>query len=282
VLAARRIGDGLAGMGELHTLVVAHTEDPVQVAVGIETDRGLLVGALVAMLRRCNQQVTALEEQLAARFGAHPDAVILRSQTGLGAALGARVLGEFGDDPDRYATAKGRKAFAGTAPITRSSGLRTVVVARGRMQPAAGGCLLPVGVGQPAGGDLARLPCQSGRLPGAAGLAGSRGGRQTTAAGCLDRPGSGGAAGRDAQPSRANVRHPRPRWLTPTSIPASFPTRPGCVPSPAWSAVRPGHAPRGVERPRRVVGFARSAISSPPYDHAGCLGMTQAAGTTGR
>jgi len=44
--------------------------------------------------------------------------------------LGARVLGEFGDDPDRYQTAKGRKAFAGTAPVTRSSGLRTVVVAR--------------------------------------------------------------------------------------------------------------------------------------------------------
>ena len=40
------------------------------------------------------------------------------------------MLGEFGDDPDRYQTAKGRKAFAGTAPVTRSSGLRTVVVAR--------------------------------------------------------------------------------------------------------------------------------------------------------
>jgi hypothetical protein len=41
------------------------------------------------------------------------------------------VLGEFGDDPHRYHSAKGRKAFAGTAPVTRSSGLRTTVVARG-------------------------------------------------------------------------------------------------------------------------------------------------------
>jgi hypothetical protein len=49
---------------------------------------------------------------------------------GLGVVLGARVLGEFGDDPHRYASAKGGKAFAGTAPVTRSSGLRTVVVAR--------------------------------------------------------------------------------------------------------------------------------------------------------
>jgi hypothetical protein len=43
VLAARRIADGLAGVGELHLLVAAHAEDPGQVAVGIETDRGLLV-----------------------------------------------------------------------------------------------------------------------------------------------------------------------------------------------------------------------------------------------
>jgi Transposase IS116/IS110/IS902 family len=40
------------------------------------------------------------------------------------------LLGEFGDDPDRYQTAKGGKAFAGTAPVTRSSGLHTTVVAR--------------------------------------------------------------------------------------------------------------------------------------------------------
>jgi transposase len=89
-----------------------------------------VVTALVAMLRCLNDQVAALEQQLAARFAAHPDAVILRSQPGLGMVLGARLLGEFGDAPDRYVTAKGRKAFAGTAPVTRSSGLRTVVVAR--------------------------------------------------------------------------------------------------------------------------------------------------------
>jgi transposase len=89
-----------------------------------------VVTMLVAMLRCCNEQVAALEQQLSCQFSAHPDAAIVRSQPGLGVVLGARVLGEFGDDPDRYQTAKGRKAFAGTAPVTRSSGLRTVVVAR--------------------------------------------------------------------------------------------------------------------------------------------------------
>jgi hypothetical protein len=39
-------------------------------------------------------------------------------------------LAEFGDDPNRYASARARKAYAGTAPITRASGLRQVVLAR--------------------------------------------------------------------------------------------------------------------------------------------------------
>ena len=64
-----------------------------------------VVGALVAVLSSLNGQVAALGEQLASQFGAHPDAAILRSQPGLGVVLGARVLGEFGDAPHRYATA---------------------------------------------------------------------------------------------------------------------------------------------------------------------------------
>ena len=48
VLVARRVADGLAGVAELHALMAAHAEQPGQVAVGIETDRGLLVGALLA------------------------------------------------------------------------------------------------------------------------------------------------------------------------------------------------------------------------------------------
>jgi hypothetical protein len=89
-----------------------------------------VVGALVAVLCCLNDQVAALERQLAARFADHRDAAVIRSQPGLGVVLGARVLGEFGDDPDRYQAAKGRKVFAGTAPVTRASGLRSVVVAR--------------------------------------------------------------------------------------------------------------------------------------------------------
>jgi len=44
--------------------------------------------------------------------------------------LGARVLGEFGDDPNRYTTAKCRKNYAGTSPLTVASGKKRAVLAR--------------------------------------------------------------------------------------------------------------------------------------------------------
>ena len=65
-----------------------------------------------------------------ADFGRHPDAEIYLSQPGLGPILGARVLGEFGDDPDRYVSGKARKNYAGTSPLTRASGKKKVVAAR--------------------------------------------------------------------------------------------------------------------------------------------------------
>ena len=44
--------------------------------------------------------------------------------------LGARILAEIGDDRNRFASARGLKAFAGTAPITRASGMKTIVTRR--------------------------------------------------------------------------------------------------------------------------------------------------------
>jgi hypothetical protein len=40
------------------------------------------------------------------------------------------VLGEFGDDPTRFAHAASRRNYAGTAPITRASGRHRAVPAR--------------------------------------------------------------------------------------------------------------------------------------------------------
>lgn len=91
---------------------------------------GQVVAAAVAVIVSLSEQLAGVEAALTAAFCAHPDAGIVRSQPGLGVALAARVLAEFGDDPDRCVSAKARKAYAGTAPITRASGLRQVVLAR--------------------------------------------------------------------------------------------------------------------------------------------------------
>jgi transposase len=84
----------------------------------------------VAILQTLNTQIAELGTVVADHFGRHPDAEIYASQPGLGVVLGARVLGEFGDDPDRYADAKARKNYAGTSPITKASGTRKIVIAR--------------------------------------------------------------------------------------------------------------------------------------------------------
>jgi transposase len=88
------------------------------------------VRAQAAILTVLNTQVEAMEEQVEAHFGEHPDAKVYLSQPGLGVVLGARVLAEFGDDKQRYADAKARRNYAGTSPITRRSGKKTVVMAR--------------------------------------------------------------------------------------------------------------------------------------------------------
>ena len=107
-------------------LRVPQLEAPALVADAM----GASVRALVAVISELSTQIAALEAGLAEHFEVHPDAKIIRSLPGLGMILSARVLAEFGDDPNRYANAKCRKNYAGTSPITRASGTRRVVLAR--------------------------------------------------------------------------------------------------------------------------------------------------------
>ena len=64
VLGRRRGPDGVAGVAQLHALVADHAEEPSQVVVGIELDRGLLVGALVG----AGYQVVAVNPLAASRY----------------------------------------------------------------------------------------------------------------------------------------------------------------------------------------------------------------------
>ena len=91
---------------------------------------GASTRAAVGIIAELNRQIANLEAELATHFEAHPDADIYRSLPGLGVILGARVLGEFGDDPNRYTDAKSRKNYAGTSPLTIASGKKRAVLAR--------------------------------------------------------------------------------------------------------------------------------------------------------
>ena len=102
----------------------------LQAAPAVATAMGASVSASVAVIAVMNAQIAQLARELEAGFDQHPDALVVRSLPGLGTVLGARVLGEFGDAPNRYATAKSRKNYGGTSPITRASGTKKVVLAR--------------------------------------------------------------------------------------------------------------------------------------------------------
>ena len=101
-----------------------HQPPQVEEAMGIQ---------LSALLRQFDAACTAAEElaeAASAHFERHPDAKIITSFPGLGTLTGARVLAEIGDDRTRFADARGLKAYAGAAPITRASGRKLVVLHR--------------------------------------------------------------------------------------------------------------------------------------------------------
>lgn len=108
---------------ELHTPAL---RQPTAVEAGYGVTAQTLIAIVVAM----QAAVEELEQALAVEFDRHPLATILRSAPGLGPALAARVLAEIGDDPARFTTAAGLRAFAGTAPVTRASGRSRYVKAR--------------------------------------------------------------------------------------------------------------------------------------------------------
>lgn len=91
---------------------------------------GIITESSVRVVEALNREIALLEAALAEHFEAHPAAKVVQSLPGIGTTLGGRVLGEFGDDPNRYADAKSRKNYAGTSPITKASGKSHVVLAR--------------------------------------------------------------------------------------------------------------------------------------------------------
>ena len=113
--------------GEIQTaLRTAQLAAPTAVADAFAATTRAAVGIIAEM----NRQIGQLELTLAASFEQHPDSDIYHSLPGFGVVLGARALGEFGDDPDRYANPKSRRNYAGTSPLTVASGKKRAVLAR--------------------------------------------------------------------------------------------------------------------------------------------------------
>lgn len=104
--------------------------DYLEAPRGIAEAYGDVTRSSLALIEAYTKQIAALEISLAEHFEQHPDAKVVLSLPGLGTVLGARVLGEFGDDRTRYASAKSRKNYGGTSPVTKASGRSRVVVAR--------------------------------------------------------------------------------------------------------------------------------------------------------
>ena len=96
----------------------------------VENAMGIQLGALLRQFEAASAAVEELAVAAIAHFEQHPDATIITSFPGLGNLAGARVLAEIGDDRTRFADARGLKAFAGSAPITRASGKKIVVTHR--------------------------------------------------------------------------------------------------------------------------------------------------------
>jgi transposase len=92
--------------------------------------RGVTVADLAGLIRDVIARIDHQQEELGRSLKMHPDAEIYLSQPGLGTVLSARVLAEFGDDPNRFQDGRARRNYAGTSPITQASGRTKVVLAR--------------------------------------------------------------------------------------------------------------------------------------------------------
>ena len=107
---------------------------------------GATVGALVKLIVETNRQIADLQATLETRFREHPDADIYLSQPRLGIVLGARALDKCSRfDPHRYTSAKSRRNYAGTSPITVASGRKRAVLARQVRKAASLRRLGPIG-----------------------------------------------------------------------------------------------------------------------------------------
>jgi Transposase/Transposase IS116/IS110/IS902 family len=148
-LSQARIESLLRKAGRQRNIATAATKiktalgsDQLTARPGVVPAYAASASALIAVLTTMVAQTEVLAGQVEQGFGPHPEGEIYLSQPGLGTILGARVLAEFGDDPDRYLDARSRKNYSGMSPITKASGTKRVVLARYARNRRLGDALL--------------------------------------------------------------------------------------------------------------------------------------------
>ncbi|ROO87648.1 transposase IS116/IS110/IS902 family protein [Actinocorallia herbida] len=113
---ARKVEEDVERLHQIFRAEHMRLPDLVEQAMGDQLTA--LLGQLEAACAAEKNLANAVEEA----FTQHPDAEIITSFPGVGPLVGARLLAELGDDRTRFADARGLKAYAGSAPVTRASG----------------------------------------------------------------------------------------------------------------------------------------------------------------
>ena len=83
----------------------------------------MLALSLVKMLFALENQLSEYRRRIEELFESHPDHDLFGSLPGAGPKLAPRLLGEIGDDRERFdGDAQNLQCLAGTAPVTKRSG----------------------------------------------------------------------------------------------------------------------------------------------------------------
>ena len=86
-----------------------------------------LASTLVAQLQTLATHLDTYDREIQRVLRLHPDGELYRSLPGAGATLAARMVGELGDNRDRYQDPTIAQCEAGTAPVTRTSANTRIV-----------------------------------------------------------------------------------------------------------------------------------------------------------
>ena len=118
---------------EIHTRMHARG---FHIAPPVVRTKARLAGTLASQLQTLAEHLSAYDREIQRVLRLHPDGELYHSLPGAGAFLAARMVGELGDNRDRYRDAHSAQCEAGTAPVTRKSGtVRTVHVRRACIHP---------------------------------------------------------------------------------------------------------------------------------------------------